>query len=124
MPLSSIQKIVFRHAIRYSKILRKNNEILMFQPAPQKASFQKFSLIDSTKLNEEVLKAVYPTKLHELIVTYPNRHIDSVELNNIVKSAFRSKLKEVEDNSKHIDDLALEGHRALSLQVLFFKSYY
>ena len=122
MSLSKLQKVVIRNSLKIARKLRFNNDLIYMQIPPTKHDFQVHVSAPSTVTDREILEAVHPAELHELIGKYPSRFLDGNMLRSFILSAARlerfrtSVASEITAN----EDLALDAYRRLSIQVLCF----
>ena len=119
MPLTRVQKVVVRNALKFAKKLKVCEGLLYIQIPPSMNEFNAHLSKSIETRNREVLQDIYPLELHELIDQYPSRVFDGETLRRFVRSAARLRGFESESSSDRLgnEDMALEAVRRLSEQV-------
>ena len=119
MPLSRLQRVVVKNALKFAKKMKLCEGVLYIQTPPSMNEFNAHLSKQIEARNREVLQEIYPPELHELIDLYPSRVFDGETFRKFVCSAVRLNRFESESSSDRIvnEDMALEAVRRLSEQV-------
>ena len=123
MPLSRLQKVVVKNALKFAKKMKVCESVLYIQIPPSMNEFNAHLSKAIEVRNREVLQEIYPPELHELIDQFPSRILDGETFRKFVCSAVRLNKFESDLSSERVvhEDMALEATRRLSEQVTNFK---
>ncbi len=119
MSLSKLQKVLFRNTLRIARDIKGDANMIYLQSVPKREEFQEHSSFQSSTKDDQILHALFPVELQELIQSHPDRLLDRDRAIKLIYSAYR--LKKFENISNTVksanEDLALECYRVLSMQV-------